>query len=164
MKTLLDQNFFGKLLVEAKQSPRKRSHYNLHNDFHDPVQRVCIALKSGTYVRPHSHPQENKWEMAIALQGTIVLLLFDKGGRIQERLELSPAGPFTGIEIQPDTWHTIFPLNNDAVFLEIKEGPYNPSDPIDFAPWTPAEGDDEVLQFLEWAQHAPPGESYIPDK
>jgi cupin fold WbuC family metalloprotein len=166
MKTPLDENLFRKLLSEAEQSPRKRSHLNLHKDFHNPVQRVCIALKNGTYVRPHCHPQENKWEMTLVLMGTVVLLLFDKEGRVQERLELSAAGSLTGIEIEPNSWHTIFPLKDDAVILEIKEikeGPYNPADPIDFAPWAPAEGDDEVLQFLEWAQHASEGESYTPE-
>jgi cupin fold WbuC family metalloprotein len=160
MKTKLDQDLFRKLLSEAELSPRKRSHYNLHNDFHDPVQRVCIALKSGTYVQPHCHPENNKWEMTIVLKGTVVLLIFDKSGIVRERLELSPASSLNGIEIRPYTWHTVFPLSDDAVILEIKEGPYNPSGPIDFALWAPAEGDGEVLQFLKWAKHACPGESY----
>ena len=163
MKTPLDENLFRKLRSEAEQSPRKRSHFNLHNDFRDPVQRVCIALKNGTYVRPHCHRQDNKWEMTIVLQGTVGLLLFDKDGRVQERLELSPAGSLAGIEIPPNTWHTILPLTDDAVIIEVKEGPYNPSDPVDFALWAPAEGDDEVLKFLEWAHHASEGESYDPE-
>jgi len=162
MQTRLDEKLFRKLFSEAEQSPRKRSHYNLHNDFHDPVQRVCLALKNGTYVRPHCHPQENKWELTLVLKGTVALLIFDDEGMVQERLELSPATSLTGIEIRPNTWHTVFPLSDDAVILEIKEGPYNPSDPIDFALWAPAEGDEDVLQFLEWAQHACPGESYNP--
>jgi cupin fold WbuC family metalloprotein len=162
MKTRLDLDLFGKLLAEAEQSPRKRSHHNFHDDFQEPVQRVCIALTSGTYVRPHCHPQGNKWEMTIALQGRVVLLIFDPDGMVLERLELSPAGSLTGIEIPPNTWHTIFPLSGAAVILEIKEGPYHPTDPIDFALWAPAEGDNGVGRFLAWAQHARPGVSYAP--
>lgn len=100
--------------------------------------------------------------MAIVLQGTVVLLLFDTEGIVLERLELSPASALTGIEITPNTWHTVFPLRDDAVILEIKEGPYNPSDRVDFALWAPAEGNDEGARFLKWAQHASPGDSYIP--
>jgi len=162
MQTKLDQDLFRKLLAKAECSPRKRSHHNFHNDFRDPVQRVCIALTSGSYVRPHSHPQSNKWEMTIVLQGTVGLLIFDDKGVVMEKLQLYPASSLTGIEIMPDTWHTIFPLRQAAVILEIKEGPYNPADPVDFASWAPAEGSAEAGRFLEWAQNARPGESYTP--
>jgi len=162
MITTLDQDLFRKLLTEAGQSPRRRSHHNFHNDFHDPVQRVCIGLISGTYVRPHCHPQGNKWEMTIVLQGAVVLLIFDTEGMVMERLELSPARSLIGTDIPPNTWHTIFPRNDAAVILEIKEGPFNPSDPIDFALWAPTEGSAEAGRFLEWAQNARPGESYTP--
>ena len=158
----LDQNLFRKLLVEAKQSLRKRSHHNFHGDFHDPVQRVCIGLINGTYVRPHCHPQGNKWEMIIVLKGVIGLLIFNQEGMVRERLELSPETSLIGTDVTPNTWHTIFPLSNAAVILEIKEGPYNPADPIDFALWAPAEGSAESGRFLDWAQNARPGESYIP--
>jgi hypothetical protein len=100
--------------------------------------------------------------MTIVLHGTVVLLLLDKSGIVIERLELSPAGSLSGIEIRPNTWHTVFPLSDEAVIIEIKEGPYSPTAPIDFAQWAPAEGDDEVLQFLEWAKQASSGESYTP--
>ena len=143
MKAKLDQDLFKKLLLEAECNPRKRSHYNFHNDFHDPVQRVCIGLINGTYVRPHCHPQGNKWEMIIVLKGAIGLLIFDMQGMVRERLELSPETSLIGTDVTPNTWHTIFPLSQSAVILEIKEGPYNSADPVDCALWAPAEGSAE---------------------
>ena len=160
----LDDEFFQQLILEASKSPRKRSHYNLHKELNEPVQRLCIALKKGTYVRPHHHPKSNKWELMLALRGSVALLVFDKDGVILERLLLNQNDSLSGIELKPNTWHTVFPLTDDAVILEIKEGPYTPTEESDFAPWAPEEGDNEVMQFLRWIENARPGEKYINHK
>ena len=52
---------------------------------------MCIALKKGTYVRPHLHPKSNKWELMLALRGSIALVIFNEEGVILEIKE----GPFT---------------------------------------------------------------------
>jgi cupin fold WbuC family metalloprotein len=153
----LDANLFEPLLAEAKLSPRKRAHRNLHADFNEPVQRTCIALAAGTYVRPHFHPQTAKWELLVVLHGTLGVLLFDETGTVRERLELSPGG---AVEINSGTWHTVFPLGGAAVMLDIKEGPYDPSAPVFFAEWTPAEGDAAVADFLQWAATADAGAAF----
>jgi len=80
MNLKLDYKFFDELISQAHQSPRKRSHYNLHKDLDEPVQRLCIALLEGTYVRPHHHPQNNKWELILALRGQFCLIIFNKDG------------------------------------------------------------------------------------
>lgn len=156
----LDNKFFQRLSSEAANSPRKRSHYNLHNDLAEPVQRLCIALKKGTYVRPHYHPQKNKWELMLCLKGSVCLIIFNKEGEVLERLLLNPGEPLAGIEIDPNTWHTVFPLTDEAIIIEIKEGPYIPTKESDFAKWSPKEGDVEVNKFLEWMEKAKPGETY----
>jgi len=51
----LDDELFNDLLIKAELSDRKRSHHCLHTEHEDPVQRMCIALKKGIYVRPHFH-------------------------------------------------------------------------------------------------------------
>ena len=156
----LDNQLFQKLLDEAKISPRKRSHFNLHKELDEPVQRLCIALKKGTYVRPHHHPKSNKWELMLALKGTVALLTFDHQGVLLERLLLNTTDSVNGIELKPNTWHTVTPVSDDAVILEIKEGPYTPTEPSDFASWAPAEGDNNVLDFLQWLEEASPGDKY----
>ena len=156
----LDTPFFEKLLLQAEKSPRKRSHFNLHQTLDEPVQRLCIALKKGTYIRPHFHPQNNKWELMIILKGTVAELIFDATGKLLERLELTPNNSISGIELKPDTWHTVLPLTDNAVIMEIKEGPYLPSDPDDFATWSPEENQPEVAQFLRWAEKAGPGDYF----
>jgi len=45
MNIKLDDNFFQQLVLDASKSPRKRSHYNLHKEMNEPVQRLCIVLE-----------------------------------------------------------------------------------------------------------------------
>lgn len=160
MNLKLDNRFCGQLLLRASQSPRKRSHYNLHKDLNEPVQRLCIALIKGTYVRPHHHPKSNKWELILSLRGTVCLIIFNKEGTILEKLSLSQGETLNAIELEADTWHTIFPLTEDAVILEVKEGPFEPTQESDFASWAPAEGHEQVTHFLNWLENSAPGEKY----
>ena len=160
MNIKLDDQFFERLLSDAHQSPRKRSHYNLHKELDEPVQRLCIALKKGTYVRPHHHPKSNKWELMLALKGSVALLIFDENGNVLERLQLDPGNTVSGIELKPNTWHTVFPVSDEAVILEVKEGPFTPTEPTDFAEWAPSEGEDNVEEFLLWMKDAKIGDRF----
>ena len=44
--------------------------------------------------------------------------------------------------------------------MEIKEGPFIPIDPDNYATWAPIEGESEAAKFLEWAKVASAGDSY----
>lgn len=160
MSIKLDNAFFEQLIIKADESPRKRSHYNLHQALDEPVQRLAIALKKGTYVRPHHHPQSNKWELMLALRGSIMCVVFDKAGTILEKLTLSPGEALSGIEAKPNTWHTVYPLTDHAIILEVKEGPYTPSVESDFAPWAPQEGAEGTADFQTWLTSASLGQQY----
>jgi len=164
MNIKLDNQFFKQLITQAQQNPRKRSHYNLHKELNEPVQRLCIALLKGTYVRPHHHPQSNKWELMLTLRGQVCLIIFDENGAILEKHTLSPGESLSGIELEPNTWHTVIPLSDSAIILEVKEGPYNPTQESDFAPWAPKEGDKDAEVLLRWLETALVGDTFIPMK
>jgi len=157
----LDERLFNRLLLEAQKSERKRTHYNLHQSYNDPVQRMCIALQKGTYVRPHHHPQANKWELIITLKGSIGLVVFDQSGVIIQKEVLRAGDSLCGMELTPNTWHTIFPISKEAVIMEVKEGPYIPAQESDFTEWSPKEGSGEVHHFLKWVEDAKIGEKYL---
>ncbi len=159
MTIKLDEVLFHQLLLKAGDSLRKRSHLNIHKDFNEPVQRLCIGMKKGTYVRPHHHPARNKWELIIVLKGKLALLIFDSQGVVTERIVLGQGEVLSAIELPANTWHTVFPLTDEAIILEVKEGPYIPAEPSDFASWAPEENTPEVEGFLSWLAHAKPGQS-----
>jgi len=155
----INKKLFIELIENAKNSPRKRSHKNFHSDYKELVQRLFIGLIEGTYVRPHKHPQSFKWEMIIGVKGKTGLLIFDDNGIIIRRLTLSPESSL-GIELPPNTWHTVFPINDESVIMEIKEGPFNSNDPCDFAEWAPEEASEKCDHFLQWAKNAELGDKY----
>ncbi len=157
---LVHKTMLNELVNEAEKSPRKRSHFNLHERFESPVQRLVIGLTQGSYVTPHQHSQANKWELMVVLKGAVGLLLFEANGQVQARYELSDKGDNLAMEIPSGTWHSLFPISETALILEIKEGPYIPNTPGCFATWAPAEGEKEAASWLRWALCAGPGDRY----
>ena len=53
------------------------------------------------------------------------------------------------MEAPPAVWHTVIALRKDSVLLEVKAAPFNPGQPKDLAPWAPAEGTVDALDYLE---------------
>jgi cupin fold WbuC family metalloprotein len=59
-------------------------------------------------------------------------------------------GLAVGIEISANTWHTVIALEPSSVLLEVKAGPFDPSQPKDLAPWAPDEGGPTAQQYLQF--------------
>lgn len=148
--TIIDHSLLDQLTNQAQELPRLRKNYNLHPVLEDPVQRLCNAMEPHTYVRPHRHPQQDKWELFVIIKGTAVILTFDEDSRITNRIELSNEGPIYGVEIPTNTWHTVASLTTGTVLLEVKKGPYEQLSDKDFAAWAPNEGDADCLNYIAW--------------
>jgi len=157
MKHITKQVLDG-LSAEAVQSPRKRAHHNLHAMLTDPVQRLCVAIEPGTYVRPHRHADPLTWEVFLMLRGSAVFLSFDDSGRVTEQLVLAVGGPVHAVEIPAGAWHTIASLEAGSVFFEMKLGPYKAPLATNSAAWAPAEGDTECVRFEAWYRTAQVGD------
>ena len=157
---LIDPELIARLLRTATASPRRRTNFNLHPTLADAVQRLLVATKIDTYFRPHRH--ETKWECALVIQGAFVLVLFDDNGIITDRIRLGRSGDALGFEIPARIWHTWLAVEDDGVFFEAKEGPYDPVLGITFAPWAPPEGDAAVPGFLARLRAASVGEKMAP--
>jgi cupin fold WbuC family metalloprotein len=125
------------LVQAARNSPRKRMNLNIHQSLDAMVQRFFNAMEPETYVRPHRHMQEGRFEMFLCIRGKGSALTFDNRGKVINSVIISPDGDSIGIEIPPHAWHTILSLSTGTVFFELKEGPYAAIDDKDFAPWAP---------------------------
>jgi cupin fold WbuC family metalloprotein len=143
------------LSAEAAASPRKRAHHSIHPVLEDPVQRLCVAIEPGTYIRPHRHADPLTWEVFIMLRGSAVFLAFDDSGEVIKRIDLAAGGPVHAIEIPAGTWHSIASLEPGSVFFEVKQGPYKA--PLGGA-WAPAEGGAECARFEAWYRKAQVGD------
>jgi cupin fold WbuC family metalloprotein len=150
----LDSAALDTLLRQAETSPRRRSHLLLHAGHDDQVQRLAIALRRGTYVRPHVHSAQ--WEMLVLIRGAADLLFFDAGSKVTERHALA-ADRTRVIQIPPGQVHGAVALVDDSVVVEVKPGPYRVNE---FMNWAPEEGAADAPALVEWMTTAAIGASW----
>jgi cupin fold WbuC family metalloprotein len=151
-RALLDE-----LTAKAVASPRKRAHFNIHEQASELVQRFFVVATRDSYFRPHRHLARS--ELALFLQGRAAVLTFDDSGRVISRHDIGAEAGELGYETPRAQWHTLIVTSDTATFLEVKEGPYDPATAVEFAPWAPAEGSPEMASFLESLRTAKAGDS-----
>jgi cupin fold WbuC family metalloprotein len=157
---LLSRALLDELAARAAGSSRARAHHNIHATPADRVQRFVVVAQAGSYFRPHRHA--TKSELAVLVRGRVDVLTFDERGRVTARHAVGEGTDSIAYETPHGTWHTLIPGAAGAAFLEVKEGPYDAATATEFAPWSPAEGDAAVAQFLAWLRGAQPGDSPPP--
>jgi len=142
----------SKLLAEmkeqARQSPRGRINYNFHDGPGDPLQRMLNSMQPGTYLQPHKHENPDKREVFMALTGKFVVIQFNDDGNIADHMILDPKNNEYAAEVAARTYHTIICLEPDSIIYELKDGPYDPADDKNFAPWAPTEGEKGSKEYL----------------
>lgn len=147
---VINEQLLNETAERAKQSPRLRMNYNFHEELDDPINRLINAMETGTYLRPHRHLNPDKDEVFLLLRGKVAVFIFDEKGNITEKLVLDPKAGVYGAEIKAGTWHGLLVLESGSVIYEVKQGPFAPLSPENFAPWSPEPEDTErVRQFLE---------------
>lgn len=151
MKLITDE-LLNQLVTQAADSPRQRSHYNVHEAPTDLVQKLFVAATRQSYFRPHRHT--DKSEFAIILRGRFVVFTFDDQGNISNKQLVGEGTGINGLELPPNTWHSWISLNDDALFFETKQGPYDPATAAEFAPWAPAENTPEATGYLDMLRNA----------
>jgi cupin fold WbuC family metalloprotein len=92
----------------------------------EPCHRLLVAMEPGSYLQPHRHLYYPKPELFVALRGTLVVIIFSDTGEIEGSYALSHNRETMGVEVAPGTWHSAVSLEEGAVFLEVKPGPYIP--------------------------------------
>lgn len=124
---LPNQQQIAELFKQASVSERLRSHLELHKCHNEKVQRVLIALQKGSYVEPHYHDQPHQWEMFVVMQGALELKLWSSEGEILGASIIGEGGDTSMMELQPGQIHSVECISEQALMLEIKEGPFDPA-------------------------------------
>lgn len=155
----INKKFLRQLANTALNKKRFRTHFNLHESFSEPCQRLLNAVEPGSYIRPHRHFTDPKVECLVALQGLFLVIFFDDVGKIVEKYFLGSEqyrkNAVALIEIQPWVWHTIISLRSGSVLFEVKAGPFNPNAAKDFAEWSPCESDPgSSRSYYEYLLHS----------
>lgn len=152
----IEEALLDRVTGEAVRHPRRRMNHNFHR-YEEAVQRFLNAVEPGSYVRPHRHVDPLRWEMFVCLRGRGAAVIFNETGEISEIYRLDPAQGAYGAEIAAGAWHCIVSLAPGSVFLEIKEGPFEPKHAGVFAPWSPAPDDPAAVPFLSAIERAVSG-------
>ncbi|MFQ5585616.1 MAG: WbuC family cupin fold metalloprotein [Thermodesulfobacteriota bacterium] len=159
MKRISNERLDG-LTKAARTSSRKRMNYDIHQSPDERVQRFFNAFESDTYVRPHRHAEQDRFELFLCIRGKGAAIIFDGEGNATDTAVLSPEGECIGVDIPPGIWHTIIALTPGTIFFEVKEGPYRPLDDKEFAPWAPEpESPDERYYLKELKERVAGGSS-----
>ncbi len=147
---LINQQLLDDTSLEAVNNIRLRMNYNIHSHLDDPVNRMLNALEPGTYLPPHRHASPPKTESYIVLRGELDVLVFDDDGNLFQRTTLNPEIGNYGVDIPAGVWHSMIVKKTGTVIYEVKQGPFTPLVPEDFASWAPEPDDKEGIKlFLE---------------
>ena len=121
----LDKEFLSNIKNEAKSSPRKRAHLNLHSNYKEKVQRLFISLEKDSFVKPHYHNLSHQWEMFVVLEGILEIKIYSFDGVILEKFLIGSGQECQAIELEPKDIHSLKCISDNALILEIKEGPFD---------------------------------------
>lgn len=137
----------------AAGNRRLRQHQNIHKSFEEPCQRLFNAIEPGSYIRPHRHASVPRDELMVAARGLMALVTFDDDGLLQSVVRFGSekygCELAIGVEIDPDTWHTVLALEAGSVLLEVKAGPFDSNQPKDLAEWAPLEDSSEAQIYVK---------------
>lgn len=121
---IIDKKLLDKITAEAKESPRLRMNFNLHESLDSKAQRLLNALEPGTVLPVHRH--ENTAETYILLRGKLRVIFCTETGEVTEEFIIDPLQGNYGIHIPKNQWHTLEVLEEGTVIFEVKDGPYVP--------------------------------------
>ena len=121
---LLNHQLLEEITEQARQNPRLRMNYNLHDSLDAKAQRLFNAMEPGTVLPVHRH--RNTSETYILIRGAIRVLLYDDNKTLVSSYEISDKNDNFGFHIPKGQWHTLEVLESGTVIFEVKEGPYAP--------------------------------------
>lgn len=126
---IINKELLDEITRQAKESPRLRMNYNLHDNLDAKAQKLLNALEPGTILPIHRHP--NTTETYLLLRGKLNVILYNDKKEVLETMHLDTANGNYGLDIPAGQWHSIEVLESGTVILEVKDGPYFPFQPED---------------------------------
>ena len=133
----------------AREADLRRARICLHRTHDDPIQEMIIALCRDSYIRPHRHI--HKTESIHVMEGELLILFFDDEGEVTRKIRMGPGKPerCAIYRLSTDTWHTVIPITEMAVFHETVNGPFDRAN-TQYPAWAPEENSPSQIQlFIE---------------
>lgn len=121
---IITEELLNTVSSQAKESPRLRMNYNLHEHLDDKVHRFFNAMEPGTVVPIHRH--QYTAETFMLIRGKMRVVLYDDEKNVIENTILSLENGNYGVHIPVGVWHWVEILEPNTITFEVKEGPYEP--------------------------------------
>ncbi len=132
----IDNATLDALTARAKESPRRRMNLDLRDSPEDGSQRMLNALEPDTVLPVHRHRTTS--ETVVLIRGSIRQNYYDGSGNLVESF-VAAAGSSPNVEssdcagfsVPAGQWHNTVCLESGTIFLECKDGAYEPLGPED---------------------------------
>lgn len=121
---IITEELLDKVSSQAKESPRLRMNYNLHESLDAKTHRFFNAMEPGTIVPIHRH--RDTAETFMLVRGKMRVVFYDDNKNIIDETILSTYNGNYGVHIPIGIWHWVEILEPNTVTFEVKEGPYHP--------------------------------------
>lgn len=121
---LINEKLLNEITEKAKESPRLRMNYNLHDSLEAKAQRLFNALEPGTVLPVHCHAETA--ETYIVLRGAIKVMLYNDDKKLTSEYLIDPLSKVYGYHVPKGQWHTLEVMESGTVIFEVKDGPYMP--------------------------------------
>tara|TARA_Y100000591_G_C21584654_1_gene570073 strand:- start:35 stop:550 length:516 start_codon:yes stop_codon:yes gene_type:complete len=146
-----NSNIFKKLTKLAENSDLFRSRICIHTNNNAKTNEMIIALKRGSYIRPHTHPNF-KSESYHIIKGSMTVFVFNKKGNLQKKIKMGEVR--TGLNfyyrMSKSYYHMPVATSKYCIYHETYSGPFYKEKDVIFPKWSPNNHDKEkYLKFLK---------------
>ena len=145
---IIDRKLLDRLSTEARENPRLRKNWNIHQSDDFCCHRLLNAIEPGSYIRPHRHLDPTKNETFLIVRGRLGVILFDEAGLVAKKILLAADGDTLAVDIPHGIFHTAVSLATGTIFFEAKAGPYLPLADGEKAGWAPEDGTPDAASYL----------------
>ncbi len=146
----LNNKIFKKLTKLAENADLLRSRICIHTNNNARTNEMIIALKKGSYIRPHIHP-DKKSESYHLIKGKMIVFVFDKKGTLIKKIKMGEAA--TGLNfyyrMSEGYYHMPVATSKFCIYHETYSGPFIKKKDVIFPKWSPDYKDrKKYLKFL----------------
>lgn len=127
----ISNEILDNLSRQAKESPRLRMNLDLRTSPADGSQRMLNALEPGTVLPIHRHRKST--ETVVLIRGSVRQNYYDGDGRLVDSFVAAAASSpnfassdCVGFSVPLGQWHNTVCLESGTVFIECKDGEYEP--------------------------------------
>ncbi len=126
----------------AKLTKNKRARICIHKSTNSKTNEMIIALKKGSYIRPHMHPN-SKSESYHVIEGKMNVYVFSKSGKKIKVVKMGNYNSKLNFFYRMNKGYFHFPIavSSWCVYHEVFSGPFDKKKDVKYAKWSPDEND-----------------------